>query len=91
MDIDRILLRFDELISEAQNTANERDIDIQKTGESIISPVGYYKLLSSAIVLLTYLQAQTYLDLTKSLSLQDRINPGILQGILARLLPFLGE
>lgn len=79
MDVKQILAKFDELIDEAAKVRAEREANVARTGESVISPVGYYRLFSSTIALLTYLQAKTYIDLAHSV--RDP-NPGILQGIL---------
>jgi iron only hydrogenase large subunit-like protein len=81
MERDKILLKFDELIEEAKQVAEERDKNIKISGESIISPVGYFKLLSSTKALFSYLNTTTYNEMIKE-HCTDRVNPGILQGIL---------
>lgn len=81
MEIDKILSKFDDLIEEAKQVAVERDKNIENSGESIISPVGYFKLLSSTKALFSYLSTTTYNEMIKE-HCTDRVNPGILQGIL---------
>lgn len=81
MEIKKILSKFDELVEEAKRVAEERDRNIQVSGESIISPVGYFKLLSSTKTLFSYLNATTYNEMVKE-HCTNRINPGILQGFL---------
>lgn len=81
MKIDKILSKFDELIKEAKQVAEERDENIKTSGESIISPVGYFKLLSSTKALFSYLNTATYNEMIKE-HCANRVNPGILQGIL---------
>lgn len=81
MEIDKILSKFDELIEEAKQVAEERDKNIEISGKSIISPVGYFKLLSSTKALFSYLNTTTYNEMIKE-HCTDRVNPGILQGIL---------
>lgn len=81
MDKNKITKKFDELIREAQEIEAERRENLQSDGESIISPVGYYRLVSSIRILFTYLSAPTYIAMLNDVGI-DRINPGILQGLL---------
>jgi hypothetical protein len=80
MNATKVLAKFDELIAEAKEVGKDRDESVARTGESVVSPVAYYRLFSSTMTLFMYLQAKTYLELVQSVSAQ--VNPGILQGIL---------
>jgi hypothetical protein len=81
MDKNKIIKKFDELIREAQEIEAERRQNLEREGESVISPVGYYRLFSSTKILFTYLNASTYIALLNDIGI-NRINPGILQGLL---------
>ncbi|HOO57342.1 MAG TPA: hypothetical protein PLN69_10995 [bacterium] len=81
MEKQKIFSKFDELIDEAKRISEERDKNIEVSGESIISPVAYYRLLSSTKALFSYLNTTTYYEMIKE-SGTNKINPGILQGIL---------
>ncbi len=81
MEKQKIISKFDELIDEAKRISEERDKNKDDSGESIISPVAYCRLLSSTKALFSYLDTTIYNEMIKEF-LTNRIDPGILQGIL---------
>jgi hypothetical protein len=70
--------KFDELISECKSI--EQYMEVNKTKE--ISPIDYYRVLSSTIALLTHLGASVYIQLLNDYQKNSKIYPGILRGIL---------
>jgi hypothetical protein len=81
MQKEKILQKFDELISEAESLEKERDLNIRTQGENLADPVVYSRLLCSAIVLFDLLQANSHRKYFESFSF-ERFNPGVLRGIL---------
>jgi len=79
MKPEKINQHFDELISEC--TSIENYMHINKT--AVISPVDYYRVLSSTVALFTHLRATVYIELVDEYRKgNSKINPGILRGIL---------
>jgi hypothetical protein len=81
MELNKLLSKFDELISEATSIVEERENNIRTTGQSIISGEGYYKVLSSTKALFDYLNSSIYDDMLKECWTQN-VNPSILLGVL---------
>lgn len=79
MDVKKVLAKFDELIDEAAKVRAEREANVARKGESIVSSVDYYRVFSSTIALLTYLQARTYVDLVHSVNQNQNPNIGSLR------------
>jgi hypothetical protein len=77
MNIANILKKFDELIEEAKVSLLEWEASETDT----ISPVRFFRLLSSARVLFAYLNADVHSQLLTEY-LNTKINPGIIQGVL---------
>jgi hypothetical protein len=78
MKTEKITLKFDELISECRSI--EQYMKEQNAKE--ISPVDYYRVLSSTMVLLSNLRASVYLELLDEYRKNERVYPGIIRGIL---------
>ena len=77
MNISNILKKFDELISESQDSASER----QQSNDGVLSPIRFFRLLSSTQVLFAYLGADKHDELLTEY-LKIKINPETIQGVL---------
>jgi hypothetical protein len=77
MNISSILEKFDELIEEAKQSSKERET--AKNG--VLSPVTFFRLLSSTRVLLAYLVADKHDELLTEY-LKIKTNPETIQGVL---------